>query len=337
MRTVLIFNPISGGSTLPSNQHSAEENKAAILAALNSYGIDPEIWYTTEKDPGHGLAKRAVAEGVHVVITAGGDGTLHAVARGLIGTNSTLGIIPMGTMNNIARSLEIPENIAEACEIIAKGATIQVDVGKINDQLFLEVAGVGLEATLLPAGEKIKSPGWLSTIQGIIEGLYALYAFRPTRFSLCFDERRTRRSSALQISVCNSPYYGAHFQFAPDAVMNDGLLNVLIYKGFSKLEYLRQAISISQGKHVLEPKVMRRTIKSLSIYADKPAEIHADGVLIGYTPASITVVPGALRIHVPEKLALGPNVASPALKQTQHYKRAKGNEILEEKGLAYVK
>ncbi len=239
MRSVLIFNPTSGASTMGSMQRSGEENKATILAALNSYGIEPEVWYTTEEDSGYGLAKRAVQEGAEVVIVAGGDGTLHAVASGLIGTNSTLGIIPVGTMNNIARSLQISENITEACEIIAAGATSLIDIGKINDYIFLEVAGIGLEATLFPAVEKMKSTGWLSTAQGIFDGLFALLAFRPTRFSFCFDERRTHRFSALQISVCNSPYYGARLQFAPHAVMNDGLLDVLIYKSFSKIEYLR--------------------------------------------------------------------------------------------------
>jgi YegS/Rv2252/BmrU family lipid kinase len=320
MRTALIFNPTSGTSTMAANQRPAEENKATILAALNSYSIEPEVWYTTEEDPGTRLAKQAAEAGADVVIAAGGDGTVHAVACGLIGTNSTLGIIPIGTMNNIARSLEISENIARACEIIAKGATTLIDVGQVNDQIFLEVVGVGLEAALGLAGEKIKSAGWLSTVQGVIDGLVALFAFRPTRFSLSFDERRTRRYSALQISVCNSPYYGPRLQFAPEAVMNDGLLDVLIYKGFGKLEYLRHAISISQGRRTPEPRVTRYKVKSLCIYADNPVEIHADGVPIGHTPAIITVVPGRLRTLVPEKIAAGPNTASPVLKQTQHCK-----------------
>jgi YegS/Rv2252/BmrU family lipid kinase len=337
MRTVLIFNPTSGASTMASNHSSAEENKATILAALNSHGIEPEVWCTTEEDSGNGLAKRAAEEGADIVIAAGGDGTLHAVASGLIGTNSTLGIIPEGTMNNIARSLEISEDIAEACEIIANGATSLIDVGKINDQIFLEVAGVGLEAALFPAAEEIKRTGWFSRVRGVIDGLSALFAFQSTRFSFSFDERRTRRYSALQISVCNSPYYGARLQFAPNAVMNDGLLDVLIYKNFSKLEYFRHALSISQGRRILEPKVTRRKIKSLRIYADSPVEIHADGVPKGHTPAVIKVVPGALRVRVPEKIAAGPNIASPMLQQTQHYKRAKSDELLEEKGPLHVK
>src|SRR5437764_1540387 len=174
MQTVLIFNPTSGTSTMALNQRSAEQNQTTILATLHSYGIEPEVWYTTEEDPGNGLAKRAAEEGADVVIAAGGDGTVHAVACGLIGTNSTLGIIPVGTMNNIAHSLTIPENISEACEIIAKGAMSLIDVGKINNQIFLEVAGIGLEGALSLVAEKTKSSDWLSTIQGFIYSLSAL-------------------------------------------------------------------------------------------------------------------------------------------------------------------
>jgi diacylglycerol kinase family enzyme len=101
------------------------------------------------------MAQQAVLAGAELVIAAGGDGTLHAVASGVINTNSALGILPMGTMNNIARSLKIPEDIEQACEIIATGETSRIDVGKNNDSIFLEVAGAGLEAALFPAAEEL--------------------------------------------------------------------------------------------------------------------------------------------------------------------------------------
>ncbi|HLZ57639.1 MAG TPA: diacylglycerol kinase family protein [Ktedonosporobacter sp.] len=338
MRAVLILNPTSGSSMMATNQnHPAEEIEATILASLRAQGVEPEVWYTTEEDPGHDMAERAAQEGAEMVIAAGGDGTLHAVASGLIGTQSALGIIPRGTMNNIACSLEIPEDIEEACKIIAEGATCQIDIGKINGHIFLEVAGVGLEAALFPAAEEIKSSHWLSTIHGVIEGLRTLFAFQPTRFTISFDGRRTRHYHAIQISVCNTPYYGARFQFAPRAVMNDGLLDVLIYKNFSKIAYLRHAISISEGRRALEPRVMRRKIKTLRISTTTPIEIHADGVPIGQTPATITIVPAVLQVRVPQKIATGPNIANRERQRTEHYQRAKSSEPLHEKGPLYVK
>jgi len=157
MKTILILNPVSGTSMMASNQHAPEDNEATILAALNEYDITPEVWHTTAEDPGEGLAKKAADEGAELVIAAGGDGTIHAVANGLIGTESVLGIIAIGTMNNLARSLQIPEEIRQACRVIAQGDTKRVDAGKINGHVFLEVAGIGLEAALFPAGEEIKT------------------------------------------------------------------------------------------------------------------------------------------------------------------------------------
>ena len=199
------------------------------------------------------------------MIVAGGDGTVHAVACGLIGTETTLGIIPTGTMNNLARSLHIPETIEEACAVIAKGKTHAIDVGKINDHLFIEVAGIGLEAALFPAAEEFKSPGMWSTLHGIMSGLRTIMAFRPTTLHIALDNKKRRAIDAIQVTICNAPYYGAHLEVAPEALMDDGLLDIVIYRHFSKLEYLRHALSISQGKRVYQPRIRRRRVRTLQV------------------------------------------------------------------------
>ncbi len=337
MRTILIFNPTSGSSPMATHQDTPEDTREHILTSLRANGIEPEIYETTPEDPGTELAKKLAEDGADIVIAAGGDGTLHAVATGLIDTKSILGIIPMGTMNNIAHSLQIPEDIEEACKIIARGQTSLIDVGKINGSIFLEVAGVGLEAALFPAAEEIKSTGIISTIKGIIEGLSALFSFEPTRFVATFDGKRKRRFRAVQISVCNSPFYGAHLRFAPNAVMDDGFLDVLIYRNFSKIEYLRHAWSISQGKRALGLRVSQRKIKTISINAEHPVEVHADGVQQGHTPTTISVQAGALRVRVPERVATGPNVSTTARKQTRRFQQAKNTAPREMKGIVNVK
>ena len=302
MRAVLILNPTSGISTittLEGKQSSPEENEAAILMCLHAYGIESEVQYTTPEDTGRGLATRAALNSTDLVIVAGGDGTIHAVACGLVGTKTTLGIIPMGTMNNLARSLHIPETIDEACAIIAEGRTHAIDVGKINDHLFIEVAGIGLEAALFPAAEEFKSLGAWSKLHGIFDGLRTLLAFRPTKLHIALNKKQRRAIDAIQVTVCNAPYYGAHLQAAPEALLDDGLLDIVIYRHFSKLEYLRHAFSISQGKRVYQPKIRRRRAQTLHITSDIPMEIQADGVVYGHTPATITVLPGTLRVRVP--------------------------------------
>ena len=299
MRVVLIINPTSGISTVTSKDMTPEETEQTILAALHALKIEPEVYHTTPEDTGQGLSTRAAQEGVDIVIAAGGDGTIHAVARGLVGTQCMLGIIPVGTMNNLARSLNIPETIEAACSVISSGETCAVDAGKINDQIFLEVAGAGLEAALFPLAEEIKQPGLLSTLHGIIAGLITLISYRPTKISLSYDEHRRRRYEALQVTICNSPFYGAHLQVAPHALMDDGLLDVVVYKNFSKREYILHALSISQGRRAYQPKITYRRVKSLRITSEQPVELQADGELQGHTPAFVTVLPGTLRVRVP--------------------------------------
>ncbi len=311
MQVVLIINPTSGISTVTSRDMTPEETEQAILAGLRACSIEPEVYHTTPEDTGQGLSARAANAGADIVIAAGGDGTIHAVARGLIGTRSTLGIIPAGTMNNLARSLNIPETLEEACAIIANGETHAIDIGKINDQVFLEVAGVGLEAALFPLAEEIKQPGLLSTLHGAIGGLITLLTYHPAKINLSFDEHLQRPYQALEVTICNSPFYGAHLQAAPNASMDDGLLDVVIYKNFSKREYLQHALSISQGRRTYQPKITYRRVRSLRITSTHPMEIQADGELHGHTPAVVTILPGALHVKVP-------GVNAPERHKTEH-------------------
>jgi YegS/Rv2252/BmrU family lipid kinase len=284
---------------MAETHNTSETNEEMILAGLHTYDIEPEVWYTTSEDAGEELATRAADEHTDLVIAAGGDGTIHAVASGLIGRESTLGIIPLGTMNNLAHSLGIPLQVEAACAIIAKGETRAIDVGKINEQVFIEVAGIGLEAALFPAAEEIMRSGILSTVRGVFSGLFTLFAFQTIKLKISFDDKKRRPYEAIQVTICNAPYYGAHFQIATNIVMDDGELDVVIYKNFSKLEYIQHAISISQGRRVFQPKITHRRVKSLRITADHPVEIQADGLPYGYTPATVTITPGALRVRTP--------------------------------------
>ena len=99
--------------------------------------------------------------------------------------------------------------------------------------------------------------------------------------------------------MCNAPFYGLHMKVASEISMNDGWLNVVLYKNFSKYEYIRHAISISQGRRIFTPKIVHRRAKSLRISTDKVMEIQADGIVCGRTPAEITILPDALKVQVP--------------------------------------
>jgi len=305
MRSVLILNPVAGKSLLAETQEEPKSIEEEIRTALRIYAIEPEVLYTMLEDPGEGLARKAADEHADLVIAAGGDGTIHAVASGLMCSESILGIIPMGTMNNLAHSLGIPLSIEAACAVLARGEMRTIDVGQINEQTFLEVAGIGFESSLFPAGEEIKKPGLLSTVRGVILGTVSVFTFKPTRLKISFDEKKMRPYDAIQVTICNAPYYGAHFHVGPDILMDDGMLDVFIFRHFSKLEYLRHAVSISQGRRVFQPKILRRRVKALRIASSGPLDIQADGMPRGQTPAVVKVVMGALRVRVPTTHAPG--------------------------------
>ncbi len=315
MRVVLIVNPASGESMLAQNMGSTEQVEEAILTALRTHGIEPEVVHTTPEERGEEQARQAAKEGADIVIAAGGDGTIHAVASGLIGTKSTLGVIAMGTMNNIARSLDLPKTVEEMCEVIAKGTTSVVDVGRMNGHIFLEVTGIGLEAELFPAAENVKKSGVLSTVRGVFSGLRSLFSYKPPLFKVSLDGRKRYTYNAIQVTVCNTPYYGPDLQLVPNILMDDGLLDVIIYKNFSKLEYVRHGISITRGKRVLQPKIRRRKAHSIVITSDHPIEVHTDGIPQGTTPVKIEVEPGVLRVRIPDKVASGPNISQPRMRK----------------------
>ncbi|HEU0000912.1 MAG TPA: diacylglycerol kinase family protein [Ktedonobacteraceae bacterium] len=305
MRAVLIFNPTSGISTITEKRMSPEETERAILEGLRVCGIEPQVLYTTIEDGGREMARHAAQDGAELVIAAGGDGTIHAAANGLVGTQSILGIIPTGTMNNVARSLNIPDTIPAACFAIANGETRAIDMGKINDHTFLEVAGVGLEAELAPSGEQIKHPELFSIVRGIVSGLKTFFGFKAANMRIAANGGKHHSYHALQVTICNTPFYGLHLQMAPDILMDDGLLDVVIYRNISKFGYLRYALSLLLGRRLDHTKIKYLRVRSLHVTADARMEIHVDGDPGGYTPAQVTVLPAALRIRVAGKDAPG--------------------------------
>ena len=164
---------------------------------------------------------------------------------------------------------------------------------------------VDASARIFPAGEEFKKTSLLSTVQGFILGLVSLLTFKPTRLNISFDEKEMRSYDAIQVTICNAPYYGIHFHVAPDILMDDGMLDVFIFRHFSKLEYLRHAISISHGQRVFQTKILRRRVRALRIVSSTPMDIQADGMPCGQTPGVVKVVRGALRVRVPTNFVPG--------------------------------
>lgn len=332
-RARLIMNPVSGADE-PNPMKLPE-----MIAALEAEGIQAVLTFTEPDESPALIAQRAVAEGYDLVIVGGGDGTVSEVAKGLLHAPIPLGIVPIGTYNNIARSLNLPMDVAEACQVLGQGQVKSVDVGQANDEhYFFEAAGVGLDATLFPLGEAIKGGRWGRMLQAFRLGM----EYRPQSLKIQFDrpiaEARThpapprrflRRKIALRtefqlkamlVVIANSPYYGAGFTVAPSAVMDDGLLAVSIYRKFSKWELLRHFWSISRGQYHYDPKIETYQVAKVRVSSIAHLPVHIDGHPIGEVPVTFQVIKQALKVMVPAvdsptyepEADLNPPVALPA-------------------------
>ena len=295
MNTRLIVNPTSGPVENP-------ELLTDLAEALQTQGIQAEICTTTPDEDGEGLAADAVKAGAKLVIVAGGDGTIEAVARGLAHTQTMLGIIPLGTRNNIAASLNIPNDLTQAIQTLAEGEHGRFDMGKANNHYFMEVVGVGLEASLFPCGDEVKEgikKNYLVALKSIFSGVKTFLQFSPHRLVLRFDGRRMRRLRTLQVNICNSPRYGVEFALAPEAKMNDGKLDVIYIDNPSKWDHLRHFFTAMRGEQLPHKRLNTYRASKIEVRSYPPLDVHADGECLGTTPVTVEVIPRALWICVP--------------------------------------
>lgn len=312
MRALVIINPASG---------DGEPNEAKvprIQAALAGGPFSMEVAYTTPERDARAIARDALADGVGSLIVGGGDGTVSEVARELVHTEATLGILPLGTFNNIARSLGIPGDLAQACGVVRSGQARAIDAGIANGkEYFFEAAGAGLDAALFPIGEEIKGGRWSRIFQAAKLMLQHKRQLFRIEFDCTIEEavgaergrryfrralgRRHLHRRAHLIVAANGPYYGGGFTVAAGARVGDGKLTLSIYEHFSKLELIRHFRSIFRGQYHYSPKIETFTAKEVRLSSRHAIPVHLDGHPFGCTPVDLAALPGALRVFAPRK------------------------------------
>jgi diacylglycerol kinase (ATP) len=308
MNAVLIINPVSGDAV--PNEKKVDDIRKILVGG----GLTLDVAFTSEEKPAGILAKEAVVRRVPLILVGGGDGTVSQVATELVFQRATLGIIPLGTFNNIARSLAIPDSIDGACRVILDGQDREIDVGCANGkQIFFEAAGAGLDAALFPAGEQIKGGRWSRLLEvaritaEFQEQVITITLDRPVHDAIPEQQRKryrghemegpTIRVRALLVAVANGPYYGGGFTISPGSRMSDGLLTVNVYRRFTKLELIRHFWSISHGKFQYSPKVRSFSAEEIELSTDSPIPVHVDGCPSGETPLKLRAVPRAVRLR----------------------------------------
>jgi diacylglycerol kinase (ATP) len=286
----LLVNPSSGAQ-------SAVPQLPALVAALEGAGMQVALSFIAAESSPTTLAAEAARERYDLVVVAGGDGTVSAVAQGLLHTDIPLGIVPVGTYNNIARSLAIPPDLDGALDVLVHGRPWRIDSATANGTPFMEVAGVGLDARLFPVAEQIKSGAWYQV--GAALRTLRYYRPRKLRIELADGQRLVTRS--LMVIVSNMPYFGMGFAVAPAAQPDSGQLVLSVFEHMTKLQLLRHFAAIANGRQVQEPRISTYQGQRFRIVnvARPTMPVQADGQVVGHTPALIEVVPRALTVIAP--------------------------------------
>ncbi len=275
---------------------------------LQERGIKVDIALAKPKEEATPLAKQAAKDGFDMVIAMGGDGTLEAVMRGMVGRKTPMGIIPTGTQNNVAKSLGVPTNLEEACTLIASRHIRKLDVGRVKVRngkklFFFELTAIGLVAALYPKANKLQN-GNLAKIKDV--ALTLIHQEPEPEVFLTLDDESKIKVKTMLVVVSNAPMFGANFLVAPNASVKDGYLDVSVYPDFSKTELLAYYAKIRSEGFSANEKVQRYRACKIEIKTNPKMDVMADGVMLGKGKVEIKSKPGSLWIITPEDHAAPP-------------------------------
>lgn len=237
-------------------------------------------------------AKEAIQLG-ECIVGVGGDGTLQALANVVIELNGTLAVIPAGRGNDFSKVINVPIDPILACEVLINGKEKKVDVGVANGKAYLTICTVGFDSVANAYANRAK---WMhKSLVYLYGGLRALLTWKPAIFHLEIDDKIFTHIG-YTVAVANGGIYGGGLKLAPDASLEDGLLDIVLIGEISKIRMLQNFPKAFKGKHIHEPGVTILRGKKIKINMEKTFDVYADGDVIAKLPVDIIVKPAALRI-----------------------------------------
>ena len=293
---VLIINPAAHNVPALKLRREAEE-------WLREAGWRFHWEQTTETGHATRIAARAAAEGVPLVLAVGGDGTVNEVANGLAGTETALGTLPAGTSNIWAREAGINGKPVEAARLIATGERRLIDLGKAGDRYFILFASIGVDAQVtrnVSLNMKRRVGAAAYGVAAIREALR--WRSRPVTVRLDGVEQRL---DVLMAFAGNTRLYAGLTKITPNAIVDDGLLDVCIYQGSGKLDIALHVARTLRQSHNKAKKVLTQRVRRLEFDWDEPLPLQLDGDPVGDCPREIEVAPRALWVVVPAGLRTG--------------------------------
>jgi YegS/Rv2252/BmrU family lipid kinase len=288
MPLVLLVNPSSaGGRTL--------KLLPRVEAALDARRVDFRVQRSKGLEHASEQALLA-AEAGEVPVLLSGDGMIGAVGGAMAGSETPLGILPGGRGNDLARVLGIPEQPEEAIAVLLAGHTRRIDVGEANGKRFLGIASTGFDAE---ANRLANETRWLrGNLVYAYAGIRTLLGWKPARFTVKVGEERIR-FSGYSVSAANSRAYGGGMLLAPDADLADGEFDVVAIGETGKLRFLGNLPTVFKGTHVEKDEVRVFRAPRLELSASRPFAVYADGEHLTDLPASLRLLPRALKVVVP--------------------------------------
>jgi diacylglycerol kinase (ATP) len=293
-RARLIYNPSSG-------RELVKKQLPLILERMENAGYETSCHATTGAGDATKAAEHAVEREFDLVIAAGGDGTVYEVVNGLAEKRNRpcLGIIPAGTSNDFARGLGIPKEIEAACRILTHGQESAIDIGKVNQQYFINIAGGGtLTELTYEVPSKLKT--MLGQLAYYVKGIEKLALFKPTKVRIEARERLIDEEIMLFL-VANSRWIGGFEKITPEADIKDGYFDVLVVKKMSIPEFIKLATQAMRGEHLRDPRVIYFQSTELKVTSNSGAQINLDGELGGHLPCHFKVLHKHLTILTPSK------------------------------------
>lgn len=291
-RARIIYNPTSGRELF-------KKNLADVLQKLEEAGYETSCHATTGLGDATKAANLAVERRYDLVVAAGGDGTIHEVVNGLAEKEyrPKLGIIPMGTTNDFARALHIPRDIEAATNIIIQGDTIPIDIGRINDKYFINIAGGG-RITELTYEVPSKLKTMLGQLAYYLKGVEMLPSIKSTEVSIEYDGKLFEGEAMLfLVGLTNS--IGGFEKLAPDASINDGLFSLLILKKTNLADFIKVATLAIRGEHVNDPNVIYTQANHIKVKSTEKVQLNLDGEFGGLLPAEFENLYRHLEVYVP--------------------------------------
>ncbi|WP_186578438.1 diacylglycerol kinase [Aquibacillus kalidii] len=289
----IIYNPTSG-------REMFKKEIADVLKRFEQAGYETSVHATTGAGDAIEAAKYAVERRFDIVVAAGGDGTINEVLNGIAEQEyrPRLGIIPVGTTNDFARALSIPRNIHKAVDIILEDNYKALDIGRVNDHYFMNIAGGG-KLTELSYEVPSKLKTMLGQLAYYLKGIEMLPSLRPIRVQIEYDGKWFEDEIMLFL-VSNTNSVGGFEKLAPTASLDDGYFDLLILRKTNLAEFVRIASLALRGAHLEDPRIFYTRANRIKVHSDEKMQLNIDGEFGGLLPGEFVNLFQHIQFFVPK-------------------------------------